>query len=152
MNHMPQQFSIREALITDIPSIQRIRRMVKENILSNPDLVRDEDCELFITQRGKGWVATCDEDVVGFAIADLKENNIWALFMHPEFEKMGMGKQLHDIMLDWYFEQGKNRVWLSTDPNTRAERFYELQNWSKLGVLPNGEVKFEMTFEQWSSF
>ncbi|MCH6201807.1 hypothetical protein MMU07_19665 [Aquiflexum sp. LQ15W] len=70
---------IREAIIEDIKQIQIVRNSVTENTLSNPNLVTDEDCEEFITKRGKGWVCEIDEQIVGFAIADLKENNIWAL-------------------------------------------------------------------------
>jgi len=71
---------IREAKIADIKQIQIIRNSVKENTLSNPDLVTDKDGEEFITVRGKGWVCEFEEQIVGFAIVDLKENNIWALF------------------------------------------------------------------------
>lgn len=45
---------IREATINDINQIQIIRNSVKENILSNPNLVTDADCIEFITIRGKG--------------------------------------------------------------------------------------------------
>lgn len=47
---------IREALIEDIGQIQAVRNAVKENPLSNPNLVTDEDCRIFLTERGKGWV------------------------------------------------------------------------------------------------
>ncbi len=47
---------LREARIEDIPQIQRVRNSVKENILSDPSLVSDADCEEYITKRGKGWV------------------------------------------------------------------------------------------------
>ena len=83
---------IREAKIPDIKQIQIVRNAVKENILSNPNLVTDQDCEVFITVRGKGWVCEIDKHIVGFAIADLKENNIWALFLDPEFEGKGIGQ------------------------------------------------------------
>lgn len=83
---------IREALVTDIPEIQIIRHSVKENILSDPNLVSDADCVEYITNRGKGWVYEINNLMVGFAIADLQENNIWALFILPEYEKMVLGK------------------------------------------------------------
>ena len=38
---------IREANIDDMKQIQIVRNAVKENVLSNPDLVTDEDCRLF---------------------------------------------------------------------------------------------------------
>ena len=143
------KFSIRQATIEDIDQIQLIRRMVKENILLNPQLVSNEDCKTFITKRGKGWVALSNDEILGFAIADLKDNNIWALFVHPNHEKKGIGKKLHDTMLEWYFDYGKSKVWLSTDPGTRAEKFYKKQGWTRKVKLPNGEIKFEMTSDEW---
>ncbi|WP_316831903.1 GNAT family N-acetyltransferase [Pedobacter aquatilis] len=139
----------REAVITDIPQIQIVRHTVKENTLSNPALVTDTDCEEFITKRGKGWVCEINGTIVGFSIVDLKENNIWALFLRPEFEGYGIGKELHRLMLNWYFAQTITTVWLSTAPDTRAEKFYEMQGWKKTGMVNKGEVKFEMTSENW---
>ena len=140
---------IREATITDIKEIQIVRNAVKENMLSNPNLVTDEDCKVFLTERGKGWVCDIDSHIVGFSIADLRENNIWALFVHPAFEKKGIGKQLHDIMLDWYFSQTDKTVWLGTAPNTRAELFYRKAGWEEIGMHGKGEIKFEMPSHKW---
>ena len=140
---------IREANIDDIKQIQIVRNSVKENILSDPKLVTDEDCKVFITVRGKGWVCEINDEIVGFSIADLKDNNIWALFLRPEFEKQGIGKQLHDIMLDWYFKQTTKTVWLGTAPNTRAETFYRKSGWTEVGKHGKGEIKFEMTYHSW---
>lgn len=139
----------REAKTTDIPQIQIVRHTVKENTLSNPGLVTDADCEAFITQRGKGWVCEVDDEIVGFSIVDLQENNIWALFLRPKFEGKGIGKELHRLMMDWYFSQTKETVWLGTAPNTKAEKFYELQGWKHVGMVNKGEVKFEMSYEDW---
>jgi GNAT superfamily N-acetyltransferase len=141
----------REAEIKDIPQIQVVRHLVKENVLSNPALVTDEDCKEFISVRGKGWVCETDNKIVGFAIADLKENNIWALFVDPQYEKRGIGKQLQNQMLDWYFTQTQKTVWLGTAPNTRAEQFYSKTGWKNTGTVNKGEVKFEMSFDNWSS-
>ena len=138
---------IREARNADIEQIQRVRHSVKENRLSDASLVTDADCEEFINHRGKGWVCETDGKIVGFAIADLKEDNIWALFMDPAYEKQGIGRQLHDIMLDWYFAQGKDSVWLGTAPDTRAEAFYRKAGWKEIGVHGNGETKFWMSKE-----
>lgn len=143
--------SIREAKINDIQQIQIVRNSVKENRLSNPNLVTDEDCEEFITVRGKGWVCELNNKIVGFAIADLKDHNIWALFLKPEYEKQGIGKQLHDTMLDWYFKQTMNTVWLGTAPGTRAETFYRKAGWAETGTHGKGEIKFEMTYINWAN-
>ena len=140
---------IREAVLTDIPQIQRVRNSVKENMLSDPALVPDSDCEEYIFRRGKGWVAVDGDTVAGFAIADLQENNIWALFLHPDYEGKGIGKKLHQIMLDWYFSQSKTTLWLSTGFNTRADTFYRMQGWKEIGLYGTRETKFEMSFTDW---
>lgn len=141
---------LREAQVRDIFQIQAVRRSVKENTLSNPALVTDKDVEEYITRRGKGWVCEIDNKIIGFAIADLKGNNIWALFIHPEHEGKGIGKKLHELMMHWYFSQGKENVWLSTSPGTRAEIFYRRAGWREVGVHGKGEIKFEMEANEWN--
>lgn len=113
--------NFREVNINDIPQMQTVRNSVKENQLSNPDMVKDKDYEIYLKDKGKGWVCEIKNKIVGFAIVDLAKNNIWALFVNPEFEDQGIGKQLHNQMLNWYFKQTKTPVCLGTEPDTRAE-------------------------------
>lgn len=143
--------NLREAKVSDISQIQIVRNSVKENPLSDPNLVTDHDCEDFLTKRGKGWVYEVEGSIVGFSIVDLVDHNIWALFVHPDHDKKGIGKQLHDIMIDWYFKQTEKTVWLGTAPGTRAEAFYRKAGWAEVGTHGKGEVKFEMTFEKWQT-
>jgi GNAT superfamily N-acetyltransferase len=141
----------REAQINDIPQIQIVRHSVKENVLSNPALVTDKDCEEYITVRGKGWVCVIQNLIVGFAIADLQDHNIWALFIRPEYERKGIGKKLHELMLDWYFDQTEKTAWLGTAPDSRAELFYRTAGWKDVGRTKNGEIKFEMSCADWKN-
>jgi GNAT superfamily N-acetyltransferase len=142
---------VREASVADVKQIQLVRNAVKENVLSNPDLVTDRDCIEYLTQKGKGWVCEAVPDiVVGFAIADLVGNNVWALFVHPDFEGRGIGKRLHDTMINWYFCQQRDNIWLSTSPHTRAEKFYRMQGWKEVGTYGKGEIKFERSRADWT--
>jgi len=141
----------REATTTDIPQIQLVRNSVKENVLSDPALVTDKDCEDYLLGRGKGWVCEIEGEVVGFAIADLIDHNVWALFVKPGFDKKGIGKKLHDDMLDWYFAQTDLTIWLGTASGTRAEGFYRKAGWSEVGIHGKGEIKFEMTASNWKN-
>jgi GNAT superfamily N-acetyltransferase len=141
----------REAQIADIPQIQIVRNSVKENRLSDPALVPDKDVEDYISRRGKGWVCEMNNTIIGFAIADLVDHNVWALFIQPGYDKKGTGRKLHDEMLNWYFEQSSEPLWLSTSPGTRAETFYRKAGWREAGVHGKGEIKFEMTEEEWLS-
>ena len=140
----------REATTQDYQGLHEVRISVNENKLSNPLRITEADYALYLTEKGKGWLCEIDNRVAGFAIVDTKDNNIWALFVHPSFEGKGIGKQLQQIMLDWFFAQTKETVWLSTGPNTRAEKFYELTGWKKTGVTSDGETKFEMGYADWA--
>lgn len=142
---------IREAHISDINELQSIRNAVTENRLSDPSVVSDSDYILFLTEKGKGWVCEINGRIGGFAIVDLHGRNIWALFVLPGDEGRGIGKLLQETMLDWYFERTTETVWLSTSPGTRAEKFYSKAGWKKAGKLKNGEIRFEMTYEQWQA-
>ena len=142
--------NFRQAIPEDIPQIQIVRNSVKENQLSNPNLIPDELVEEFITKRGKGFVCEIDNKIVGFSIVDFVENNVWALFLLPKFEGKRIGKKLHQLMLDEYFSKTKETIWLSTEANSRAEIFYKKQGWKNAGFHGN-EVKFEMSFEDWKS-
>ena len=142
--------NFRQAIPEDIPQIQIVRNSVKENQLSNPNLIPDDLVEEFITKRGKGFVCEIDKKIVGFSIVDFVENNVWALFLLPKFEGKRIGKKLHQLMLDEYFSKTKETIWLSTEANSRAETFYKKQGWKNAGLHGN-EVKFEMSFEDWKS-
>ena len=146
---MTKEMIFREACIRDIPQIQIVRHSVRENMLSDPGLVTDEDCAEYLINRGRGWVCESNGEIVGFAIADLDEDNIWALFVKPDFEKLGIGRKLHDTMMNWYFSQSKEIVWLGTSPNTRAASFYRKAGWKENGLHGKGEIKFEMKREYW---
>ena len=143
--------NFREATIQDIPQMHTIRIAVKENILPDPSMIKEEDYANFLTVRGKGWVCEIENEIVGFAIIDLKEKNIWALFVHPAHERKGVGKRLQQIMLDWYFENNDEPIWLGTSPVTPAENFYRRAGWKDVGKRANGEIKFEMTKEEWKN-
>jgi GNAT superfamily N-acetyltransferase len=141
----------RDAQITDIPQIQIVRNSVKENTLSDPALVPDKDVEDYMTRRGRGWVCEINNTIVGFAIVSATDRNVWALFIQPGFEKKGIGRKLHDEMMDWYFCQTAEAIWLGTAPGTRAELFYRKAGWREVGTHGKGEIKFEMTIEEWKN-
>lgn len=139
----------REAVTADIKEMQRVRNIVKENVLSNPALVTDAAVEDYITRRGKGWVCEQDRTIVGFSIVSTMDNNVWALFVDPEMEKKGIGRKLHDIMMDWYFNTTAENIWLSTTPGTRAAGFYRKAGWVETGPYGKDEIRFEMSRPDW---
>lgn len=149
MTEQTTLMNFREATINDFSELHSIRIAVKENILPDPLLITEADYANFLTIRGKGWLCEIENTIVGFAIIDLKERNIWALFVHPDHERKGIGKQLQEIMLNWYFENNDETLWLGTSPGTRAESFYRKGGWKEVGRRKNGEIKFEMNKSTW---
>jgi GNAT superfamily N-acetyltransferase len=141
--------NIREATIADIDRLSEIRIAVVENSLSDPTLLSTADYTLYLTKRGKGWICEEEGKIVGFAIVDLLANNVWALFVDPMYEKRGIGRQLHRVMLNWYFDQTQEPLWLGTDPGTRAEDFYRRAGWMEIGIVGSIEIKFEMRITHW---
>lgn len=140
---------IRVAAATDIAEMHRIRLSVRENKLSDPTTVRLQDYSVMMNEKGRGWVADVNGRIAGFAVADATRANVWALFVDPEFEGFGIGRRLHDTMVDWLFASGVTQAWLSTDPGTRAEGFYLSAGWQPSGVEPGGEARYEMSRDSW---
>jgi GNAT superfamily N-acetyltransferase len=141
--------NFRIAQVKDIDNYMIVRMAVKENVLSNPAKVTRQDNIDYITKNGKGWVCEIENTIVGFAIVGLVKNNVWALFVHPDFEKKGIGRKLHDLVLDWYFKQTKEKIWLETDRNSYAETFYKKIGWVEVNNAGSDEVKFEITYDYW---
>lgn len=134
---------VRQAERADLPDILRIRAAVRENRLVSRVIGADEVRQA-IEDTGRGWVSLARNGAVaGFAIGNARTGNIWALFVDPAFEGQGHGRALHDEMVAWLFAQGLQRLHLSTDPDTRAQRFYTAAGWQPLGLLPDGEMAFE---------
>lgn len=111
--------------------MSRIRLSVRENILSNPARVTEQMYEAYLGLLGRAWVAEVDGVVVGFCYANNTDSSIWALFIEQEHEGRGLGKQLLNMALAWLFEQGHDVVRLSTGAETRADRFYASQGWTR---------------------
>ena len=142
----------REAKVTDIDGYMKVSMAVKENVIMNPALVPREDNIAYLTLYGKGWVCEVDSKIVGFSIVGLIQKNVWALFVSPDYEELGIGSALHDIMVDWYFSQTSEKIRLDTKQNTNAAVFFERKGWTKVGLHDNDNIKFEITREEWNKY
>ena len=134
---------LRQALRADIAAMHRVRLAVRENRLTSTAL-GEADYVPEIEASGRGWVIEAQREIVAFAVGNARTHNIWALFVAPGHEGRGYGRKLHDTMVEWLFDQGIERLWLSTGPGTRAQRFYEAASWSFRRVLPSGEHHLEI--------
>jgi GNAT superfamily N-acetyltransferase len=123
--------NFRRANSQDIPAMSKIRLAVSENILSDPSRITEQMYEDYLELLGRGWVAEVDGVVVGFCYANKTNSSIWALFIAKQFEGQGIAKHLLNLAVSWLFEQGQEFVRLSTGAETRADRFYASQGWTR---------------------
>lgn len=138
---------MRPARASDIAAIQAVRASVKENRLTST-VISAEDVRTAIEDTGCGWVVEEHDMVVGFAVGNVRTGNIWALFVHPDYEGRGHGRRLHDTVVRRLFDLGLERLWLTTEPGTRAQRFYEAAGWQLTGTTAQGELKYELPRSQ----
>ena len=136
----------RRAVEADIPAMSRIRLAVRENTLSNPARITEAMYRDYLDAKGRGWVAVDGDDgaIVAFSYADRTDGSIWALFTDPAHEGRGAGKALLRLCVDWLFEIGFDELRLGTAANTRADRFYAAQGWTREGMKDEIEVGFHL--------
>ena len=134
---------IRPAVRDDISEMHRVRLSVRENKLTTSVIV-EADYVPAIEKTGRGWVAECDGEIVGFAVANRENGSLWALFVEPDHEGCGHGRRLHETAVSWLRTQGLDRLWLNTEPGTRAQGFYESLGWIRTGLSEHGEIRFEL--------
>jgi GNAT superfamily N-acetyltransferase len=144
-----QSITIRIATSADVPGMFHVRTNVKQNLLTlqqmrlmeiTPDSVAEsleKDC--------KAWVAEDNKHIVAFSIADRATSSIFALFVLPEYEGKGLGKNLLELAVNWLAESGAKKLWLRTAPNTRAAAFYRKRGWTCARIEKNGELRLEHT-------
>lgn len=134
---------LRQAHREDIRDMHRVRISVRENRLTLA-VITEADYLPYLQDHGRGWVVETTGTVRGFAIGDARDGSVWALFVDPEHDRRGYGRQLHEALVSWLWAQGHARLWLTTDPGTRAERFYQAAGWQRAGATAGGELRFEL--------
>ena len=134
--------NVRKARIEDIAAMMELRLSVRENRLSHPDQVTPEDCRRYV-ERGAMWVWEEDGRILGISASNCETGWIWALFVRPGHEGRGIGRALFAAACDALLAAGFRRLSLSTDPETRAARFYRAAGWREAGRTPEGELVFE---------
>jgi ribosomal protein S18 acetylase RimI-like enzyme len=133
---------LRRATPADIPRIMEIRGAVRENRLSDPSRVTNADV---LWQIAHSPIHLWDDGGVikGFSAGDPRDGSIFALFVDPAFEGQEIGQALILAACRSLAAAGRRIAKLSTDPGTRAERFYLRNGWLAKGLDARGEMVFE---------
>lgn len=140
--------NIRPAVASDVAALFSIRTSVRQNHMSIEELA-----ELGITHgslpdmlvgTGRGWLAEDGNYPVAFAMADVEDATIFALFVRAEYEGKGIGRLLMVQAEQWLASQGCKEIWLETDADhrVRANGFYRHLGWQEAGMQDDGQVRF----------
>src|SRR3954452_4401241 len=132
---------IRQALLSDIPRLMEIRGAVRENRLSDPSRVTLAD---YVWQIDHAPIHVWEHRglIKGLSAGNPRDGTIWALFVDPAFEGHGIGQALIMAACTSLATAGHRVAKLSTEPGTRAERFYLRNGWRPDGYTDRGEVVF----------
>ena len=138
---------LRLALFHDIPSMHAIRTSVTENVISEGSTFGHDDYVPFLAATGETWVGEIAGEMAGFGAIDRANSSVWALFVSPEFESLGVGKALLNHLVERAQQLGMTALHLTTTRGTRAEQFYIRQGWQLVGAAPNDEVCLRYLFD-----
>lgn len=136
---------IRAARETDRARITEVRNAVHENQLSPGHASPVADTAQWIYDNGTFWVWEEDGAVQGFAVADPRDGTIFGLFIHPDYEGRGIARALLPLACNDLVKAGFAVATLTTDPGTRADRFYRRDGWREIGRQDDGQIIFEKT-------
>jgi GNAT superfamily N-acetyltransferase len=134
---------IRRAHFEERDRISEIRFAVQENKLGDPSAVTDAHYAWFTEHPGI-WVWEEAGRILGFSAGDTRDGTIWALFVDPPHHGRGIGRALLGAACDSLRSAGHRTALLTTDPGTRAERFYRKAGWTSIGTSPKGELIFRL--------
>lgn len=140
---------IRNATLEDIERIFVIRESVRENHLSREALAKLNitPASIELAMIGGDYilpVAVQDKIIVGFAMAQISEGYVFALFVSPEHEGQGIGRALMQVIETDLAKNGVKDAWLATgaEEGFRAPGFYRHLGWKDAGLMEDGHIKF----------
>ncbi len=87
-----------------------------------------------------GWLCEVSRKVMGFSLGNKETGEMMVVAVLPEYEKMGIGKKLMELIQDWLFSYDHDEIWLlaTPEPELRASGFYKKLGWEKADTSDDG--------------
>jgi GNAT superfamily N-acetyltransferase len=121
---------------SDLRAVYEIRFSATENLIHEEHvkyLQREQALEDI--RQGGGWICRQNGREIGFCLPlFIPEPYLGAIFVLPEFQGRGVGKQLMKLALEWFQKKGAKNVILETDKGSKAENFYRHLGWKENGT------------------
>ena len=140
------RIEIRAAETGDVGGIFHVRTSVNENVLSRAELaergITQTSIATMIESDPCAWVAAEGDTIVGFSMIDVKEGSLFAAFVLPSHEGLGVGRRLVEAAEEQLFSYHKV-VWMETGKATRAAGFYRRLGWGHDREVGDGDIRLE---------
>lgn len=138
--------NVRPAKLSDVEAIFTVRTSVNENHLSREQMSRMGITESVVGDMIKedccAWVATDDEEVVGFSMILREKGSLFGLFVLPGYEGRGIGRRLTMLAEQELFKHHEI-AWLETDKDSRAAKFYMQLGWGNETKIDDNFIRLE---------
>ena len=142
---MPQRhstnFRYRLAVPGDVYECLVIRGRTRQNpaseeLLRSLGITSESWAENIRSGALPGHVCIVDEDIVGFCFGIRETGEIQVLAVLPDFEKLGIGRELLNRTSEELAKLGHTRLFLgcSPDPRSRSYGFYRHLGWRSTGT------------------
>lgn len=125
----------REIVDTDIGGLFAVRMATRENSLSCEQLtslgITEASVREMVNRTYRGWHCEENAQIVGFAMGNRENGEMWVIAVLPDYECRGIGAELLTRVEEWLWSEGWSEIWLTTDVDTtlRAYGFYRRQGW-----------------------
>jgi GNAT superfamily N-acetyltransferase len=141
------QLEIRQTRAGDIEDMFAVRSRTRQNPISKERLASygvtsESSAASMASGKVKGWACFHESVLVAFCNGDGTTGEVVVLAVLPQYEALGIGKNLLSRVVEWLGALGFKQPWLaaSPDPNVRAHGFYRSLGWRPTGrVLENGD-------------
>jgi len=148
--YMPEEFIIREYRTEDFDAVTILWRISREKSLPEFQLEKGhffyEDRDYFrnhVLENNQVWVVEAGNGPVAFMA--MNKDFVDQLYIHPDFQRRGIGKTL----LDFARERSPEHIWLYTlQANINARAFYEKNGFAaeKFGISPPPESEPDVEY------
>ena len=138
----------------DTPAFIALRGKTRQNAVSQERLAEvgiTADTWAAMMRSGSlpGYVCQCGGQLAGYCFGERDTGEIIVLALLPEFEGLGIGKTLLELVMTELRAHGHQRLFLgcSDDPASRSYGFYRYLGWTSTGETDKyGDEVLEFRF------
>ncbi|PIF09160.1 GNAT family N-acetyltransferase [Janthinobacterium sp. 13] len=140
MTTHPASITFHPARAEDTPAFIDLRGRTRQNAvpaerLAEVGITADTWAEMMLSGSLPGHVCHHDGQLAGYCFGERDTGEIIVLALLPEFEGLGIGKTLLELVMTELRAHGHQRLFLgcSDDPASRSYGFYRYLGWTSTG-------------------